>query len=244
LTSTKPSLGEIVAAISAAGASRKVIALVVEAFEAISAAVAKEIEETRAEGAKAIEARRASDRGRKARSRDSHGTSRDSHVKVTGTSADPSPPSPEKEKSPPTPPSKEKQTLSPTPTPPLTSFAGPPTAPGKRGCRLPEGWRPNDAERALAVELLGSGKAAHAELDKFRDHWRAANGANAVKRDWDAAWRNWVRRAAERPAARAGPLAGRDCSNTRLQALIDATRDRKNQDRYDDELPILDLPPS
>jgi hypothetical protein len=41
------------------------------------------------------------------------------------------------------------------------------------------------------------------ELARFRDHWRAAGGANARKHDWDAAWRNWLRKADdERPRPR------------------------------------------
>lgn len=26
---------------------------------------------------------------------------------------------------------------------------------------------------------------------KFKNHWKAANGAKARKRDWDATWENW-----------------------------------------------------
>lgn len=33
------------------------------------------------------------------------------------------------------------------------------------------------------------------ETERFIDHWQAASGANARKRDWTAAWRNWMRRA-------------------------------------------------
>lgn len=48
------------------------------------------------------------------------------------------------------------------------------------------------------------------ETEKFIDHWRSASGANARKRDWVAAWRNWMRKADDdlarrgsgRPAAR------------------------------------------
>lgn len=36
---------------------------------------------------------------------------------------------------------------------------------------------------------------AKREFEKFRDHWLAASGANAVKMDWYAAWRNWLRKA-------------------------------------------------
>lgn len=34
------------------------------------------------------------------------------------------------------------------------------------------------------------------ETHKFRDYWASAT-RNAMKKDWQAAWRNWVRRAAE-----------------------------------------------
>jgi hypothetical protein len=34
-------------------------------------------------------------------------------------------------------------------------------------------------------------------LERFRDHWHAKAGKDAMKRDWDAAYRNWVRNAAE-----------------------------------------------
>jgi hypothetical protein len=32
------------------------------------------------------------------------------------------------------------------------------------------------------------------EFDCFLDYWRAKAGAGAVKRDWPATWRNWIRR--------------------------------------------------
>lgn len=35
------------------------------------------------------------------------------------------------------------------------------------------------------------------ETDKFCDHWAAAAGPNAVKLDWEAAWRNWMRQGAQ-----------------------------------------------
>lgn len=30
-------------------------------------------------------------------------------------------------------------------------------------------------------------------FERFSDHWKAQSGTNAVKQDWLAAWRNWVR---------------------------------------------------
>lgn len=64
-----------------------------------------------------------------------------------------------------------------------------------RGTRLPEGWEPSAALVAYAVER---GVDPGRTVEDFRDWWAAASGANAVKRDWDAAWRTWVRREADR----------------------------------------------
>jgi hypothetical protein len=73
----------------------------------------------------------------------------------------------------------------------------PPTKTAARGSRLPEGWDPEQTGMAFAEQQgLRNGRAA-AELAKFRDHWAAQPGQKGVKADWQAAWRNWVRRATE-----------------------------------------------
>lgn len=63
------------------------------------------------------------------------------------------------------------------------------------GSRLPEDF-------ALTAERRRVAEAEHVDPErtfaKFCDHWRAASGANARKRDWDAAWRNWCRTEADR----------------------------------------------
>ena len=66
----------------------------------------------------------------------------------------------------------------------------------KRAIQLPEGFAPNDSCIALAAEL---GVSVKAELEKFRDY-NAAKGATA--KDWQASFRNWIRKAHEfgRPA--------------------------------------------
>ena len=62
-----------------------------------------------------------------------------------------------------------------------------------RGSRLPEGWAPS-------VELLAWAKAERPDLDldrtlaQFADYWTAQAGQRARKANWDATWRNWVRR--------------------------------------------------
>lgn len=54
------------------------------------------------------------------------------------------------------------------------------------------------------------------EFARFCDHWRAASGANARKHDWDAAWRNWCRKAND---IRRSSQPGRRSFEERLAAL-------------------------
>ena len=88
----------------------------------------------------------------------------------------------------------------------------PPAAAGpkpttQRGRRLPDDWDPGDSGRSFAEQQgLRNGRLS-AELARFRDHWAAATGQGATKLDWQAAWRNWVRRAVELGAA-AGARGG------------------------------------
>lgn len=64
-----------------------------------------------------------------------------------------------------------------------------------RGTRLPQGWLPTGEGTLSQLAAL--------ELDKFRDYWIAQPGQKGVKTDWDATWRNWLRKAKDyeqRPA--------------------------------------------
>ncbi|WP_208434492.1 YdaU family protein [Bartonella taylorii] len=61
-----------------------------------------------------------------------------------------------------------------------------------RGCRLPEDFEP-DYDFAIAESLPP--ERVKVEIAKFRDYWRSKAGANATKIDWQATWRNWVRKA-------------------------------------------------
>jgi uncharacterized protein YdaU (DUF1376 family) len=65
-----------------------------------------------------------------------------------------------------------------------------------KGRRLPPDWRPTDDDWGQACRRLGS-RRAESELAKFRDYWPAKPGKDGVKLDWNATWRNWVRKAAE-----------------------------------------------
>jgi hypothetical protein len=55
----------------------------------------------------------------------------------------------------------------------------------QRATRLSEEWKPSEFE------------AETVELEKFRDWARSAPGQKGVKADWDATWRNWMRRVRE-----------------------------------------------
>jgi hypothetical protein len=63
----------------------------------------------------------------------------------------------------------------------------------QRAARLSEDWVPNEFE----------GEAA--ELEKFRDWARSAPGQKGVKADWNATWRNWMRRVREQGNVTAFP---------------------------------------
>lgn len=70
----------------------------------------------------------------------------------------------------------------------------------KRGSRLPEGWFPDESAVAAVRRRFPAvtQEWLAAEHEKFQDHWAAASGRTARKVDWNAAWRNWMRRSLER----------------------------------------------
>ncbi|WP_375638697.1 MULTISPECIES: YdaU family protein [unclassified Bartonella] len=67
-------------------------------------------------------------------------------------------------------------------------------AQANRGCRLPTDFEP-DYDFAIAEGLPP--ERVKVEIAKFRDYWRSKAGANATKTDWQATWRNWVRKAVD-----------------------------------------------
>ncbi|WP_143822620.1 hypothetical protein [Mycetocola reblochoni] len=62
-----------------------------------------------------------------------------------------------------------------------------------RGARLSKDWMPSqetiDKMRADAPNV-----DVRAEHEAFVDYWIALPGQKGVKKDWDATWRNWMRR--------------------------------------------------
>ncbi len=74
-------------------------------------------------------------------------------------------------------------------------------APRKRGTRLSPDWLP-------AASLIASARTFAPDIDHraehavFIDYWIAQPGQKGVKADWEATWRNWMRR-------KQGDLAGK-----------------------------------
>lgn len=66
----------------------------------------------------------------------------------------------------------------------------------RRGKRLPDGWQPNPELLAWTSTECPAIDPVY-ETEKFTDYWRSQAGAKGRKTDWDATWRNWMRKAAE-----------------------------------------------
>lgn len=86
--------------------------------------------------------------------------------------------------------------------PPNENISNPPThtsekqTRARKGHRLPVDWEPQPltGDTGTAVDGWPPG-AQERELARFKDWAASASGPNAVKSDWQAAWRNWVRKA-------------------------------------------------
>jgi len=159
-------LSELTKQLEAAGATLEIVRLVLTYLD---------------EKQSLIDQRRANDRERKIRQR---AKKTSGHVtvtgRVTGHSADPSPP----DGFPPSPYSTINNPPSLTPSPVKRA---------QRATRLSEDWFPMEFEEEKI------------ELEKFRDWARSAPGQKGVKADWDATWRNWVRRVREQGNVTAFP---------------------------------------
>ena len=68
-------------------------------------------------------------------------------------------------------------------------------SPKKKGSRLSAEWRLPKAWGEWAMNEGLPELDTRREADKFRDYWIGVAGAKGVKLDWQATWRNWVRKA-------------------------------------------------
>lgn len=71
----------------------------------------------------------------------------------------------------------------------------------ERGTRLPQDWDLPTEWGDWALEQGLSREKIILECDKFKDHFIARAGPHGVKRNWQATWRNWIRRNLEGFAA-------------------------------------------
>lgn len=89
------------------------------------------------------------------------------------------------------------------------------------GQRLDDNWEPrtlsSDTISGQIVASRGHDWAARA-LESFRNHWRSANGPNARKRDWQAAWANWIIEQDNRDGRRSNSGAGESGRDRNLAA--------------------------
>lgn len=69
--------------------------------------------------------------------------------------------------------------------------------PPRRGTRIPADFAITDSMTAWAAEKIPPGIDLLEETQRFRDYWTAIPGTRGVKLDWEATWRNWMRKAAE-----------------------------------------------
>jgi hypothetical protein len=82
-----------------------------------------------------------------------------------------------------------------------------------RGTRLPEGWmpRPKTVEQIKAEFPHSTSDQIRTEHNQFTDWAASCSTKAAVKRDWDAAWRTWMRRELPKlPGSRPAGLVGAD----------------------------------
>lgn len=86
----------------------------------------------------------------------------------------------------------------PFPLTPYPKEQDPPVVPPpkpKRGTRLPDDFAVTEAMKAWARDHAPL--AGLTDHEAFCDHWRGQSGQRAVKADWVATWRNWMRRTQE-----------------------------------------------
>jgi len=63
-----------------------------------------------------------------------------------------------------------------------------------KGTRLPDDWDCSTKLGLWAMDEYGMSRDEVAqEIYSFQDYWKAKTGANAIKLDWDATFRNWIR---------------------------------------------------
>jgi hypothetical protein len=103
-----------------------------------------------------------------------------------------------------------------------------------KGSRLSEDWQPSAADVDFALERGLSRARLSAEAEKFRNYWTAKSGAGAVKRDWNATWRNWIIMTMERingPSGTNPASRHKATGSAAVLAGVAAAADRRARER-------------
>lgn len=116
----------------------------------------------------------------------------------------------------------------PNQTPDTRSLSSLRSESGARAARLPPHWQPPDDLWRWSVDNLGSHEAVTYELAKFADYWAAKAGAGGARLDWDATWRNWVRKAVEYAQGRRNGGGGSGGNGGRKSA-VDRVREANRE---------------
>lgn len=90
----------------------------------------------------------------------------------------------------------------------------------KRAAQLPHDWQPDEADVAKLAASFPNVDIDH-ETDCFRDYWASRGEARA---DWQATYRNWIRKAASFAKAPVTRLQGRPAG--RAAAIGEVNRSR------------------
>ena len=96
-----------------------------------------------------------------------------------------------------------------------------------KGKRLPEDWTPARTTANEKAEADHDPDWLRRQLDRFRDHWAAQSGTKGVKADWDATWRNWIRRATDFEPKRTNRMG--DLTNNDWSAMAARLQERSTE---------------
>jgi len=98
------------------------------------------------------------------------------------------------------------------------------------GSRLPTDWTvPGEWLSWAATEFPGFN--ARREADSFRDYWHSVAGAKGRKADWQATWRNWIRKATEN---RGGNGNGKQQPRSAVERVQAASQRYQQRDQFID----------
>ena len=95
----------------------------------------------------------------------------------------------------------------------------------RKGTRLPADWQPSEltGDTGDAVKIWPPGSLDR-ELARFRDWAASVTGKNAVKSDWQAAWRNWIRKVQDEGRYGHGCKANRASGDTSIDGRSSLAR--------------------